>query len=142
MALQYAGMTDELFDVERRDPDSGDAAGQVGAAETIVLRLHVQPGAGRAAVAGRRGDALHVRVAPPPADGRANDAAIELVSELLDVPSSRIDLVAGPKSREKRLRVTGVDPDAVRLTLAQAVERASSVGTGGQGRGRGGRAGR
>ncbi|MCU1493483.1 MAG: hypothetical protein JWO62_1247 [Acidimicrobiaceae bacterium] len=138
MALQYAGMADELFDVERRVPGPGDADGEVNTGETILLRLHVQPGAGRAAVAGRHGDALHVRVAPPPQDGRANEAAVALVAELLDVPRSRIDLVSGERSREKRVRVSGVDPVTVRTTLTDAIERAGSTG----GRSRGGHSGR
>jgi len=45
-------MTAELFDVR------SDGA--------VVLRVHVQPGAGRTAVRGRYGDALKVSVAAPP----------------------------------------------------------------------------
>jgi hypothetical protein len=148
MVLQYADMADELFEVERRAPggdaangdDAGGTGGSATPSETIVLRLHVQPGAGRAAVAGRHGDALHVRVAPPPADGRANAAAVALVAELLDIAPSRVELIRGEKSREKRVRVTGVDPDAVHATLTSAIEHAGT--TGAPGRGRGGRIGR
>ena len=42
--------------------------------EGVVLRIHVQPGAGRSAVVGRHGDALKVRVALDDAklaDGRS-----------------------------------------------------------------------
>jgi hypothetical protein len=145
MALQYAGLADELFEVERRAPGAdaaGGAAagGAAGVQDTILLRLHVQPGAGRAAVVGRYGDALHVRVAPPPADGRANDAAVALVAELLHVSPSKVEVVGGEKSREKRLRVAGVQLDAVRTALSDAVDHAGPVG--GQPRGRGGRIGR
>lgn len=143
-------MTDELFDVEERpaasatpaSPDAQADGASAGASDgdTIVIRLRVQPGPGRSAVAGRFGDALHVRVAPPPADDRANDAVLALLADLLDVPTSQLELASGERSREKKVRVRGVDPAAVRLALGQAVDGAASVG--GAPRGRGGRTGR
>ncbi|MDA8291300.1 MAG: DUF167 domain-containing protein [Actinomycetota bacterium] len=112
-------MAEELFDVEaRREGDAG-----TGGRETIVLRVHVQPGAGRATVAGRRGDALHVRVAPPPADGRANAAAVALLADLLDVAPSALEVVSGRTSREKRVRVVGVDVESARSAIADAIDR-------------------
>ena len=87
----------------------------------VVLRLHVQPGAGRTAVVGRHGDALKVRVAAPPERGRANDACVALVAETLGVPAAQVELVSGPASRAKRVRVTGVEADDVRRLLAAAL---------------------
>ena len=108
----------ELFD------DSGDG--------TVVLRLHVQPGAGRTAVQGRHGDALKVRVAAPPEKGRANDACIELVAGLADVQASAVELTSGSTSRSKRFTVKGVDVDELVRRLELALEEAS-----GNARGRG-----
>ncbi|HVC24275.1 MAG TPA: DUF167 domain-containing protein [Acidimicrobiales bacterium] len=129
-------MADELFDVEARPPGADGPGGR----DTIVLRIHVQPGAGRAAVAGRHGDALHVRVAPPPADGRANAAAVALVAELLDVAPSAVELVGGQKSRAKRVRVAGVDLEVARAAIAGAIDRSQAAT--GRPRATGGRAGR
>ena len=67
--------------------------------EGIVLRVHVQPGAGRSAVVGRHGDALKVRVAAPPVDGRANEATRALLAEALGLPEADVELTAGPSSR-------------------------------------------
>jgi uncharacterized protein len=120
-------MAGDLFDVEGT-PDQDGAS--------IVLRLYVQPGAGRAAVVGHRGDALHVRVAPPPVDGRANEACVELVAELLGVPRSRVELAGGERARLKRVRVTGVDPAEVEHLLEEAVAEGAA---GPSGRERGGR---
>ena len=41
-------------------------------AGSVVLALHVQPGARRTAVVGPHGERLKIAVASPPADGRAN----------------------------------------------------------------------
>ena len=100
-------MAEDLFDVEQ--PTASDAD-----APSIVLRLSVQPGAGRSIVTGRRGDALAVRVAPPPLDGRANAAVVELVADLFDVPRADVDLVGGEKNRQDRVRVRGVAAERAR----------------------------
>ena len=107
-------VTDEVFDVE----ESG----------AVVLRLHVHAGAGRTAVMGRHGDALKVKVAVPPEKGRANDACVDLVAATLGVPKTQIELVSGPASRSKRVRVTGVEADEVRRLLAAALTGPGDAG--------------
>lgn len=71
----------------------------------FVLALHVQPGARRTSVIGPHGDRLKVAVAAPPIEGRANSALIDFVAERLDLPKSRVSVVAGANSREKRVAV-------------------------------------
>jgi len=104
-------VVDDLFEV------CGEVAGE----EVVVLRLHVQPGAGRTAVVGRHGDALKVRVAAPPQGGRANTACTELVATLLGVRPGQVEVSAGAANRSKRVRVTGVEVDEVRRLLDEAV---------------------
>ena len=91
---------------------------------SVVLRLHVHPGAGRTTVVGRHGDALKVKVAAPPEQGRANDACAELVADLAGVEAGAVELTGGASSRSKRFRVSGVDPDELGRRLDQAVEDA------------------
>src|SRR5271157_2726848 len=112
-------MADDLFDVEVRETDSA----------AIVLRVRVQPGAGRASVVGRHGDALAVRVAAPPIEGRANAASLELVADLLGVRKSQVELVSGERSRMKRFRVAGIEPDQARDRIAREL-RAAGGGRG------------
>jgi hypothetical protein len=88
----------------------------------VVLRVHVQPGAGRSAVVGRHGDALKVRVAAPPVDGRANDATRALLAEALGLPEADVELTAGPSSRSKRFRLAGLDAEEADKRLRVALE--------------------
>ena len=83
----------------------------------VVLALHIQPGAKRSEIAGLHGEALKIRLAAPPVDGKANDALIAFLAKLLDVPKSRVELVSGQSSRAKRVRVAGVAADAARGML-------------------------
>jgi hypothetical protein len=119
-------MADDLFEIEQEMPAGGAKAKKGAKLATILLRLYVQPGAGRAAVTGTRGDALHVRVAPPPVDGRANVACAELVAGVLGVPRSSVELVSGERSRMKRLRVQGVEVSRVRRVLDDAIAEAET----------------
>jgi uncharacterized protein len=113
-------MVDDLFDI------SGD-----GDPPDIILRLHVQPGAGKTAVMGRHGDALKVKVAAPPTGGRANDACLALVAETLGVPAASLELSAGASSRSKRIRVKGAAADDVRRALLLALEQGNAGGSSG-----------
>lgn len=74
----------------------------------VVLRLHVQPGAGRSELVGRHGDALKVRVATPPERGRANEECRRLLAEAFELKESAVVLVGGETSRTKRFSLTGV----------------------------------
>jgi uncharacterized protein len=92
----------------------------------VVVHVHVQPGSGRSAVVGRHGESLKVRVAAPPVGGRANDAALELLAEALEVPAQDVELVSGAKSRVKRFRVRGVTPEEVEVQLRNVLDSAET----------------
>lgn len=46
-----------------------------------------------------------VKVNAPPADGKANEGVIRLLSEYFKVPKSSIQLVAGGKSKKKVFKI-------------------------------------
>lgn len=83
----------------------------------VVLSLHVQPGARKTEVAGRYGDALKIRLAAPPVDGKANEALIGFLAASLDVPRKSVTLLSGASARTKRLRVSGVEAAGVATRL-------------------------
>jgi uncharacterized protein len=82
---------------------------------TFAVRVH--PRAKKNAVAGLIGDALKLSLTAPPVEGRANDACIAFLAELLKVPRSSITIAAGASGRNKVVRVAGVTADAVRQRL-------------------------
>ncbi|MBL8500781.1 MAG: DUF167 family protein [Nitrosomonas sp.] len=70
-------------------------------ADNLVLTLHIQPGAKNTAAAGLHGDALKIKLAAPPVEGKANTALLKFLAERFDVPLSRVILKQGDKSRHK-----------------------------------------
>jgi uncharacterized protein (TIGR00251 family) len=71
----------------------------------LLLTVHVQPGAARTEVAGTHGDALKVRLAAPPVEGRANDALRRHLAEAFGVPLRDVVIERGETSRRKLVRI-------------------------------------
>ena len=80
----------------------------------ITLTLHIQPGAKKTEVAGQYGDALKIRLAAPPVDGKANAALLGFVAERLGLAKSAVTLKSGHTSRRKVLEVVNPPVDTER----------------------------
>jgi uncharacterized protein len=75
--------------------------------DAIEFEVHVRPRASRSALAGVHDGVLALRVSAPPADGRANDAVIELLAKTFDVRASAVEIVRGASARRKLVRIRG-----------------------------------
>ena len=74
-------------------------------AGALVLTVHVQPGARRSEVAGIHGDAIKIRLAAPPIEGRANDELVRFVAQAFGVAQRQVAIVRGETSRRKVVRI-------------------------------------
>lgn len=90
------------------------------ASGNLVLSLQVRPGARKTEIAGLHGNALKIRLAAPPVDGKANAALVAFLAEELGVPRARVELVSGAASRQKRLRISGASSEAIARFLSKA----------------------
>jgi uncharacterized protein (TIGR00251 family) len=84
---------------------------------SCTFALKVIPNAPRNAIAGWLGDALKVKIHAPALDGRANDALREFLADQLGVPRRNVTLLRGDKSRQKVVRVDGLDLAAAKRRL-------------------------
>ena len=84
-----------------------------------VIAIRVVPRASQPGLAGTRGDALLVRLSAPPVDGAANAELIALLAAVLHVPKRAVSIVAGARGREKRIRIDGLEKEALAARLAQ-----------------------
>ncbi len=92
------------------------AVRQVG--DAVRFKVHVQPRASRAGVAGIHGDPIKVRLAAPPVDGRANAALEVLLADALGVARRAVCVVSGATGRDKVVEVVGVTAEHVRRLVA------------------------
>jgi uncharacterized protein (TIGR00251 family) len=79
--------------------------------------VRLQPRSRRAEVAGVRAGAVLVRVTAPPVDGKANAELCALVAKRAGVPRSRVSVIRGGASRDKVVRVEGVEEPELRSAL-------------------------
>jgi hypothetical protein len=84
-----------------------------------VLVVRAQPGAKKSRVVGEYAGALKIAVTAPAQDGRANQALVELLREVLGV--KRVELVGGETNREKRFLIRNVNKEELEARLATLV---------------------
>lgn len=83
--------------------------------DTLLLELHVQPGAAASGFAGLHGDRLKLRIAATAVDNRANEAVIGFLAGAFGVRRSDVTLVKGRTGRRKTFAIV-----APRLLPAEA----------------------
>ncbi len=86
---------------------------------TVTFAVRVQPGASKDEVAGEYGGAIKIRLSAPAVEGRANDALIAFVAQLLKTPKSAVRILSGERSRSKRIEIQGVSKRQIEQLLAQ-----------------------
>jgi uncharacterized protein (TIGR00251 family) len=82
-----------------------------------LLTVKVQPRAAADAIAGVDPDWVRIRLRAPPVDGKANAALSAFLAQSLGLPARAVTILSGTTGRLKRVRITGLAPDAVRRIL-------------------------
>ena len=82
-----------------------------------TIEVRVLPRVPRDQVMGFRGDVLQVRVAAPPERGKAHEALVKLLAEVMGTRRSEVRVVRGHTSRTKLVAVDGISPDDLRRRL-------------------------
>lgn len=91
---------------------------------SVRLSVRVQPGARRDALLDRLATGeWKLAVTAPPEAGRANEAVVELMAELLGVKRRQLTVARGASSRSKSIEVDGLDPAVAEARLVAALER-------------------
>ena len=91
---------------------------RIGRDGSVTVAFHVQPGAKKTEVAGLHGDALKIRLAAPPVDGKANASLLAFVAAALGVPKAAVTLKSGQTSRQKVVEISDPPADGDRRLFA------------------------
>jgi uncharacterized protein len=87
--------------------------------QTLSIVLRVTPRAKRNKVQRQPDGSLKVYVTAPPEDGRANEAVIEIMAEVLGVKRRQLEIINGGTNRNKVVRITGVSHAQLDAVLNQ-----------------------
>lgn len=88
-----------------------------------ALAVFVVPGAKRNQVEQVLEDGIvKVSLSVPSQDGQANQSLVELLAETLEIPATRLEVVAGENSAEKLVSILGLDVDTVNKRILKKVQ--------------------
>lgn len=85
----------------------------------VTFAVKVVPGSSRTRIAGPYGDALKINLAAAPEKGKANKELVKLLAEVLDLPSSTIEVTAGTTQPHKEITVYGIKIAQLEARLAE-----------------------
>jgi len=85
--------------------------------DSALLLVRIQPRASKNEIIPMEGGAFKIRLTAPPVDGAANEALVRFLSGVLGIAKTRVEIVSGQTSREKRIRVGGMSEAEVRRLL-------------------------
>jgi uncharacterized protein len=86
---------------------------------TVIFAVRVQPRASKNEITGEMAGALKIRLQAPALEGRANEALVEFLAELLKTSKGAVRILSGERSRIKRLEVRGVTKQRIERLVMQ-----------------------
>jgi uncharacterized protein (TIGR00251 family) len=91
------------------------------ASGTVIFAVRIQPRASKDEITGEIAGAIKIRLQAPAVEGRANEALIEFLAQLLKSPKGAVRILSGERSRIKRLEIRGVTKQQIeRLAMQDA----------------------
>lgn len=85
--------------------------------DAVLVDVLVAPRASRTRIVGVHADRLKIQLAAPPVDGKANDALVRFLADLLDVSKAQVEIVGGASSRRKTVRLSAVSAHTALMKL-------------------------
>ena len=87
-----------------------------------ALALRVTPRASKNEIVEILSDGtVKVHLTAPPVEGKANEALLDFLAEILDVAVSRLDIVAGAGGRDKLVSVTDMDAAVLHKKIVENI---------------------
>jgi uncharacterized protein len=83
----------------------------------VIIPVKAVPRASRNEIGSVVGGEVQIRVTAAPVEGASNAAIIEVLSKILHIGKSQVEIISGQTARHKRIRVSGVTEDQVRAAL-------------------------
>ena len=87
-----------------------------------ALAVRVTPRAKHDEIVGIKDDGtVKIRLTSPPVEGKANQALVNFLSDVLEVPRSRIEIVAGQRGHDKLVSILDLDTSTVQERILKKI---------------------
>jgi uncharacterized protein (TIGR00251 family) len=83
----------------------------------VTLTVRIQPRASKNEAVRRENGGIKIRLTAPPVDGAANEALVKFLADRFSVARSQVEIVSGHASRDKIVRVNGVNGEGAESLL-------------------------
>jgi uncharacterized protein len=87
----------------------------------VIVPVRAHPKSSRNAITGAHAGRLRIAVTDPPEKGKANNSIGEVLAEALEIAPSRVQLIAGATSAQKKFLVAGLSLSVVRDLLGASL---------------------
>jgi uncharacterized protein len=87
----------------------------------VIVPVRAHPKSRRNAIIGVHAGRLRIAVTDPPEKGKANKSIGEVLAEALEIAPSRVQLIAGATSAQKKFLVAGLSLGVVRDLLGASL---------------------
>ncbi len=77
----------------------------------LSFKVLAAPNASRTLIVGEHDGALKIKIAAPPADGKANRACLKHLAKQLKVPKTSLEIFSGGTSKRKQVVIRFVEND-------------------------------
>ena len=75
----------------------------------IIVKVKIVPGSSKNKIVGVYNDALKITVTAPLIEGKANKKCIAYLAKYFDIAKSKIEILSGKNSRNKLIKIYGIN---------------------------------
>ncbi|KHE93386.1 MAG: DUF167 domain-containing protein [Candidatus Scalindua rubra] len=83
----------------------------------VIVSVKVQPNASKDRVVGMHADQIKIAVTVAPEKGKANKAVIKVLSRLLGIKNSDIQIISGETSRDKKVFIKNISEEDINRVI-------------------------
>jgi uncharacterized protein (TIGR00251 family) len=89
-----------------------------------AIHIRVQPKSSKNEISEILDDGtIKIRLTAPAYEGKANQALIKFLSDLIGVPPSDIEIVAGQKNKDKLVTITNIQSTQIEKLIHNSIEK-------------------
>jgi hypothetical protein len=93
----------------------------------VTFSIRVQPRSSKNEIIGVESGSLKIKITSPPVENAANRQCIKVISKWLDVSRSRVQIISGLKSRNKKIKINGMGENNFNLFIKYFATKSQGI---------------